>query len=158
MRWRFVDRILDFEPWATLRSLKAVSFEEYNLLERHGRAGAFPECLVLESCVESVRWLVAASSGFESAAMLVEVSEFRFMREAGMGDRIEIEVKVLERAGNELRVECRAAAAAKRGAQSLPSLDRTVAQGALVLETVPLSESFEREDMLVLWNEIHGAS
>ena len=158
MRWRFVDRVLDFEPWATLRSLKAVSFEEYNLLERHGRAGAFPECLVMEACVESVRWLVAASSGFESAVVLVEVSGFRLAREAGMGDRLEIEVKVLERAENRLLVECRVGVAAKRNAQTLLSPDMTVAQGVLVLETVPLSESFEREDMLVLWDEIHGAS
>ena len=158
MRWRFVDRILDFEPWAALRSLKAVSFEEYSLLERHGRAGAFPECLVLESCVESVRWLVAASSGFRSAAALVEVSEFRFVREAGMGDRLEIAIEVLERAENRLRVEVRADVAPRGNASALPSQKTSVARGVLVLETVPLSESFEREDVLALWNEIHGAS
>ena len=157
MRWRFVDRILDFEPWARTRSLKSVSLEEYSLLERHGRAGAYPESLVLEACVESARFLVAASSGFESVAVLVEVREFRFVQEAGMGDRLEIDVNVLERAENELRIACRAAVDAQGGARVVPSQVRTIAEGVLVLETVPLSESFEREDMRVLWNEMHGA-
>ena len=158
MHWRFVDRILEFDPWEALRSRKTVSFEEYTLLERHGRAGAFPECLVVESCVESVRWLVAASSGFESVSALAEVGDFSFRREIGMGDALEIAVIVHEHDGNRIQVECRVCLAAKRNVTESIVPETVVAQGTLVLEMVPLLESFEREDIIILWDEIHAAS
>ena len=78
MRWRFMDRINRFEAWATIEGRKAVSLEEYSLLEPFGRKGSLPENLVVESCVHLARWLVIVSSGFEQTCILSAIDQFRF--------------------------------------------------------------------------------
>lgn len=149
MRWRLVDRIAEWEPWARIRSLKAISFEEYSLLKRHGRNGAFPECLTLECCVESVRWLVAVSSGFGSVSALTEIGEFRFQREVGPGETLEIAASVKRREGDVLQVACRATSMEREG---------LVASGTLAVAVSPLGDGFEREIVEGMWREIHGAA
>ena len=158
MRWRFVDRVIAFREWEAAESLKAVSLEEYSLLAPHGRHGDFPESLVLECCVESVRWLVAASSDFRLTSALLEISEFRFERKTGIGDKLRIEANVTARSGNELRADCRVTLAATSPQPNQRRTEAGIASGRLVFETLPLEEGFSRGDLLALWDEIHGAS
>ena len=147
MRWRFTDRVERFEPWRAIETRKAVSLEEYSLLERFGREGAFPESLVLECCVEAARWLVAASSGFDQAGVLEAVESFAFSGPAGMGDALEIKVALAGPAGQPpLQLDCRVTAAG-----------RTVAAGRIAVGLVPLAEGFDRDWVGGLWRELYAA-
>ena len=143
MRWRFVDKIENFQPWQAATGRKAISFEEASLCERLGREGVLPESLVLESCVQLVRWLVAASSEFASTCLLTEVERFVLHREVGMGDSLALAVTVLACEPDRLRVECRAEC---RG--------QVVAEGVLSVELLPLSACASPEDARSLWCEL----
>ena len=146
MRWRFVDRVTAFEPWRRIAGRKAVSLEEYQLLKPFGREGVLPESLVLESCVEHVRWLAAASSGFQQACVLEAVEGFNFSGQAGMGAVLEVEAKLAGGAGaGPLQASCRVTA----GGQE-------IAAGRITLGLVPLAESFDRDFVESLWREIHA--
>lgn len=147
MRWRFVDCILEIEPWTRIVGQKAVSFEEYSLLKRFGRKGVFPECLVLECCVELTRWLVAASSGFAKGSVLAEVEDFHFEREAGMGSLLDIAVTVEHRQGNDLSAQCRVTSGGER-----------IAGGQICAALLPMDENFDPELVKGLWRELHGAT
>jgi 3-hydroxymyristoyl/3-hydroxydecanoyl-(acyl carrier protein) dehydratase len=147
MKWRFVDRVVAFEPRRMIRARKAVSLEEYYLLEPLGRDGAFPESCVVECCVEATRWLVAASSGFVRAAVLAAVSDFRFERLAGMGDVLGVDVQVGRWNDSDLSVDCHVTAC-----------NATVASGRLGLALVPLGEGFDPERTQALWHELYSAA
>jgi len=148
VRWRFADRITAFEPWARVAGRKAVSLEEYKLLEPLGREGILPESLVLECCVEHVRWLVAASSGFRQTCVLEEVEEFKFAGEAGMGAVLEVEAELSEtRRDGPIEAACR-----------ITCSGRALAVGRLRVGLVPLAEGFDPELTESLWRELHGAT
>ena len=147
MRWRLVDRIDGFEPWRAIAVRKAVSLEEYSLLEPFGRRGTFPESLVLGSCVEAVRWLVSASSDFALTAVLCQVGEFRWEDQLGMGQVLEISATVEHRAEWRLHLACRAASG---GAQ--------VARGRIGTRLLPMEEGFEPELVRATWRELCGTT
>ncbi len=147
MRWRFVDRIEAFEPWRTIRGRKAISLEEYSLLAPWGRDGEFPESLVLESCVELGRWLVAASSSFELAAVMAEAEDLRFEVPAGMGMLLRIAARAERRTGTDLSLQCQVHCSPHR-----------VALGQVRLEFVSLAEHFDPDSMKAVWEDLYGAA
>jgi hypothetical protein len=154
MRWRFVDRVTAFEPWLRIAGRKAVSLEEYKLLRPFGREGVLPETLVLECCVEHLRWLIAASSGFRQACVLEEVVSFAFSTPAGMGAVLEVDVRLTgpgrvpagepspERS---LEAECRVRAVGVE-----------VASGRIRAGLVPLADGFDPGFVQGLWKDLHG--
>lgn len=146
MRWHFVDRIEKFEPWREIISAKAISLEEYYMLERFGRKGALPESLLLENCVETSRWLVAASSGFEKTCILSGVEEFRITAETGPGDTLSTSVAVRE-TGESMRLEC-----------AVRCAEKTVAEGVLEVKILSLSEHDDIETVEGMWKELYGAA
>jgi hypothetical protein len=77
VRWRFVDKALFFSPWSAILTLKAGTLEEYSLLDRWGEPGRAPAALLLESCFQSARWLVEASSAFTLSCAPVEITHWR---------------------------------------------------------------------------------
>lgn len=143
MKWRFVDRIEQFEPWRTIRCVKTVSFEEYSLLERWGRGGEFPASLMLEAAVEAGRWLAMASSDFALAASLAEVRELHCLRPAARGEVLRTTMTVKERCDSCLEVEV----AQEAGGTKLLS-------GRLDLRLSPLDEAFDATSLRGLWLEI----
>jgi len=146
MRWRFVDRVTAFQPWLSIAGRKAVSLEEYKLLKPFGREGVLPESLVLESCVEHVRWLAAASSEFKQACVLEAVEGFNFPGQAGMGAVLEVEAKLAGGAGTSpLRADCRVTVSGK-----------AIAAGKLVLGLVPLAEGFDPDFTASMWRELYA--
>ena len=145
MRWRFIDRVDSFEPWKAIAGAKAISFEEVSLLKPFGRKGDLPESLVIESCVELVRWLVAASSGFEKASDLAEIRHFRTERISGLGTLLEIAAEVEDHAEGGLSARCRVAASG-----------RTVASGTLYVSLSPLAAGFDAGLVEGTWRELHG--
>lgn len=145
MRWRFVDRVTAFEPWQHIAGRKAVSLEEYHLLQPLGREGVLPESLTIECCAELARWLVAASSSFTQATVLSEVEQFAFNRPAGMGCVLRVEVLVAARAEERLTVDCR-----------ITGDDAAVASGRIALAIVDLAELLDAGELAGLWRELYG--
>ena len=143
MKWRFVDRIEQFEPWRTIRCVKTVSFEEYSLLERWGRGGEFPASLMLEAAVEAGRWLTMVSSDFARAASLSEVQELRCVRPATRGDVLRTIATVRERSE-----ACVGVAFAQEAD------DGVLMTGRLILNLSPLDEAFDGTSLRGLWSEI----
>jgi len=147
VRWRFLDRIVRFEPWRAIVGRKAISLEEYSLPRPFGRMGSFPESLVLECCVEAARWLVAASSDFAQTSYLSEVREFRIERETRMGDALEVSASLTRRDGGQIEMECRVNCG-----------DSLAARGTIVVDLMPLSEAFDGVFVQGMWRELHGAA
>jgi 3-hydroxymyristoyl/3-hydroxydecanoyl-(acyl carrier protein) dehydratase len=145
LRWRFVDRITALEPWRLAGGRKAVSLEEYYLLEPLGREGVLPESLLLEACAELVRWLVLAGSSFRQLALLGEVERFAFRRPVRLSEVLDLQAEVVERTDAALRAACRA-------------LDRgeTVAEGRLALALMPLDEPDTVQALRERWLELHA--
>lgn len=147
MRWRFADRIDQFEPWVLIQGRKGISLEEYSLLERFGRRGVLAESLVLESCVHFARWLVERSSGFAQSCLVDSIDDFAFVSPASMGDNLGIGIVLETRWDDRVVVRCRADAG-----------ERRVAQGNLELRLVPLPEVADAQSQSILWQKLYGAS
>ena len=145
MRWRTIDRIDGFEPWATISARKVVSFEEGALLERFGRDGEYPFTLAVEGCVEAARWLVAASSGFTSICLLEAIDSFRLEERIETGDCLQVSVGISERTGEALTADCRIE---RRG--------RIIGTGAISLTVASLGEHCDPGSEATLWRELHG--
>lgn len=147
MRWRFLDRIDYFAAWSELHGRKAVSFEEYSLLKPFGRKGAFPESLVLESCVAAVRWLVLRSSDFGTVPLLNGVDRFTFNHEVRAGDVLELEINLLE-----IESACVVAACSVRAG------DRAMASGQLTFQSVEAARLWDPEKTRILWERLYAAA
>ena len=104
MKWRFVDRIEQFEQWHSICCIKTVSFEEYSLLERWGRGGEFSAALALEAAVEATRWLAVVSSDFALSATLAEVDSLRIPRTATRGEVLRTTAGVQERTESSIEI------------------------------------------------------
>ena len=144
MRWRFVDRIVAFEPWSRIRGCKAVSLEEYSLGRVLGHEAFLPDALLLESLVQLTRWLVSASSAFRCSAILTAVDELRVLGRATMGDTLTVDAIARERAGAVLAACCTSCVQG-----------RMIAQGTITVQLVPLPELVEAECVEVLWRELY---
>jgi len=145
MRWHTIDRIDAFEPWTSISGTKAISFEEGALLERFGRDGEYPFTLVVEGCVEVARWLVAASSGFESICLLAGIDSFQMEQRLETGDCIQVSVAISERTDTALTADCRIE---KRG--------RIAGSGTISLVLASLGEHCDPGCQASLWRELHG--
>ena len=145
MRWRFVDKITAMQPWQKISGIKAIGLEEYYLLEPLGREYVLPESLVIECCVELARWLVSVSSSFSLIALLSEIDDFAFARSAKGGEVLEIHANLLGRSNADVSVEC-----------SVTARGRAVAAGRLTLDSLPLLDGSDREEMAGRWRELHG--
>jgi 3-hydroxymyristoyl/3-hydroxydecanoyl-(acyl carrier protein) dehydratase len=147
MRWRFLDRASGFELWKKVDGKKAISLEEYCLLERFGRRGDFPEILILECCVELVRWLVTKSSNSEQTCILAQVDGFRVLGTAGAGDVLEMSAAVLNADRELLQTRCTVQLNGKR-----------LAEGILIFLLLPLSDYDDHEMVENTWKELYGSS
>jgi hypothetical protein len=144
MRWRFVDRIEKFEPWALMRGRKAISLVEYSLLNPFGREGVFPESLVLECCVHLARWLIIRSSEFKSTCLLSELESFNIDHEVGLGDILRMGIRVTLRREDSLQVDCEATDG-----------ERLIGYGALTVGMMDLTGVADPEVMKAIWQELY---
>jgi len=147
VHWRLLDRIDRFEPGRAIAGTKAISLEEYVLLRPFGRTGRFPESLVLECCVELVRWFVAASSGFAQTSYLSEVREFRIERETNTGDVLGVSASLARRDEQTIEMQCR-----------VDCGDNHVAHGTVAFDLMPLAEAFDRAFIEGMWRELNGSA
>lgn len=95
MKFRMVDRIIALEPGKSIRGVKTVSFEEYQLKSTFCSDCWLPESLVLESFFQLGNWLIMFSSDFKKMGLLVRIGEVRFesVLRPGRSMFMEMEVK-----------------------------------------------------------------
>jgi len=147
MRWHFADRIDAFEPWDRIRGRKSVSLEEYYLLEPLGREGEFPESLILETCVHFARWLVAASTDFQSLALLNGVHDFQCDATVREGARLDVHVRLERGPAKPVTALC-----------TVSSGESETARGTLTLEIIPAADYSDPAELRMLWTELHGTA
>jgi 3-hydroxymyristoyl/3-hydroxydecanoyl-(acyl carrier protein) dehydratase len=145
MKLRCVDRILAWEPWRTIRGVKAVSFEEYCLPVGLGLPEQLPAALALESVFELARWLVVLSSDFEQIALPVELERCTFNRPLRPGERMRIELSAEPRSAGEI------AYSAQASTRAAEILHVDTARATLL----PLPDYLDPADLRVLYGEIH---
>jgi hypothetical protein len=147
VRWFFVDRVLEYEPWRRIVTRKAISLEEYYLHAPLGREGVFPESLLLECCAESAWWLLAASSSFTQVAEMTDVPLLTLTREATAGTVLTVTLTT-----------------DKPFTPSLPfhlCIDVTgdtqpIACGQLICRPAPLTEHSRTSLVRSRWEELYG--
>jgi 3-hydroxymyristoyl/3-hydroxydecanoyl-(acyl carrier protein) dehydratase len=145
MRWCFVDRIESYLEWKSITALKAVSFEEFYLLEKQGRQGEFPESLLLETCVEALRWLIVRSSGFQRTSALHSVEAFKLHTPARCGDVLRLTVTIQNCSPDYVSALC-----------TVLCQRAILAEGKISAVTMPLDLNFDPSLLQGTWKELHG--
>ena len=156
MRWQLTDKALFFSSWDALLMLKAGSLEEYSLLERWGEPGQAPAALLLESCIQSARWLVEASSSFTLSCEPREIIFWNAIPGLLPGERFCAFLQVTERNPAQISFSLRQ----KRilPGDALPDMDFWQSpgemDGALSCALTPLDAWYSPADRACLWREI----
>lgn len=147
MRWCLTDRIHKIENWKSISGRKLSSLEEYCLCEPLGRQGVIPETLVVESCVELLRWLIAVSSDFKKICILHSIEDFKLSGDCGMGEALEIMIEIVEHNGDMITAQCR-----------VSGRKTEIATGKIQVELCPLAECFEPEILAEQLKELYGTA
>ncbi len=145
MRWCFIDRIESYQEWKFITAIKAISFEEFYLLDRQGRQGEFPESLLLETCIEALRWLIVRSSGFQLTSALNTIEALRLFTPARCGDVLRLTVNIEDCSPGNISAHC---------AVLCPRTN--LAEGRISAETMPLHLYSDPSLLEGTWKELHG--
>jgi hypothetical protein len=155
LRWRFTDKVLFFSPWETILTLKAGSLEEYSLLDRWGEPGRAPPVLLLESCIQSARWLVEASSAFTLSCDPIDIACWRVPSGLQPGERYCIWLRVAERESGCIRFALRQKILAPGESPPAPEAWKDAEEdGLLVCAFAPLHIRCPPASRACLWQEI----
>lgn len=141
MKFRLIDKITGFKKYEWIETVKAISLEEYSLLEPWGRKGAFPETLILQIAVESAALFAAASSEFRWIGLLDTVEEVRFLSETAPGDVLHTRVRA-ENSG-------------RRFGFVISASEKTIARGGFVSRPVPLADFYSENDFRIIWEALY---
>jgi 3-hydroxymyristoyl/3-hydroxydecanoyl-(acyl carrier protein) dehydratase len=144
MKFRLVDKILDWSPYGRISGIKAVSFEEYCLKEPFGDEARLPETLLLESFLQLGNWLILLSSSFTRIGMVIRISEVHFENYLLPGQSLRLDVKMARKRkdGFELSGEGRVSG-------------RSIIRGLGCLAVpVPAVDYVDPDHMRVLFSEI----
>ena len=145
MKFRMVDRIIDFEPQKSIRGIKTVSFEEYQLKSAFDNRPCLPETLIMESFFQLGNWLIMLTSDFSQMGLLVRTNEVRFEQPPGPGEIIFMEVQARSYRDDAILFDGQAAVN-----------EQIIATGKGCLATVVnLSEFYNPEDLRILFSEIY---
>ena len=144
MKWQLVDRIDNFEPWSHIGGAKLVTLEEYHLLEPFGSLGELPPSLVLESIVHLTRWLIMASSDFQTGCVLVEIPHLEMRGKTGQGDTLILAASVIDKNAERLKVNV-----------SAEVREALVCEGTLIYDLFSLSILLEPNDAKAIWTSLN---
>jgi len=145
MKFRLVDRIVAWQPRESIRGIKTVSFEEYELKSALGDEPALPESLLVESLLQLGNWLVILSSDFTEMALVLRIQQVQFHHRLRPGESFTGEVSVRSYRADGIVFDGRATVGRKVIAEG----------GGCLAAPVPLSDYYDPEDLRVLFSEIH---
>jgi len=145
MKFRMVDRITDYHPKQSIRGIKAVSFEEYELKSAFANVPHLPETLIMESLFQLGNWLIILSSDFSQMGLLVRTGEIRFLEHLRPGQSLLMEAQVRSYRRDGILFDGRAFVGPKMIAAG---------EGCLSV-LVELSDYYDPNDLRVLFSEIY---
>lgn len=145
MKFRMVDRIIDFEPRKNIRGVKTMSFEEYQLKSAFADEPHLPESLIMEALFQLGNWLIMLSSDFTQMGLLVRTSEIRFIEPLRPGQTLIMDVQIRRYRPDGILFD---------GKTCVDG--RIIATGTGCLAApVELADYFDPDDMRVLFSQIH---
>jgi 3-hydroxymyristoyl/3-hydroxydecanoyl-(acyl carrier protein) dehydratase len=145
MKLRMIDRILAWEPRRSIRGVKALSFEEYELRERLGHPPSLPESLILEALFQLANWLVILSTDYKQMCIGAQFDEATFSAPVLPGQRLHMEVAACGWRDDSVIVE----GVVSDGRQSITVVRRCIAA------LLPLDDYYDSGDLRVLYSEIY---
>jgi 3-hydroxyacyl-[acyl-carrier-protein] dehydratase len=145
MKFRMVDRIIEFEPQKNIRGTKTVSFEEYQLKSAFDNQPCLPESLMMESLFQLGNWLIMLTSDFSKMGLLIRTNEVKFEQPLHPGQSMLIEVQVLSYRDDGILFD---------GQASVNQQIIIRGKGCLA-SPVSLAEYYDPEDLKVLFSEIY---
>jgi 3-hydroxymyristoyl/3-hydroxydecanoyl-(acyl carrier protein) dehydratase len=145
MKFRMVDRIVEFVSGVSISGTKMVSFEEYELRSVFGDQPCLPESLIMESLFQLGNWLIILTSDFSQMGLVIRTNEIQFERPLGPGESMLMYVQVRRYRDDGIVFD----------GQALVG-QRVIARGNGCL-AVPaaLTEYYDPEDLKVLFSEIY---
>lgn len=145
MKFRMVDRIIDYEAGKSIRGIKTVSFEEYQLKSAFDNSLSLPESLIMESFFQLGNWLIMLTSNFVHMGLLVRTNEILFEHPVGPGENMIIDISVRSYHDDGVLFDGQATAN-----------EKVIAKGTGCLATIAkLDEYYSPEDLKVLFSEIY---
>ena len=145
MKFRMVDRIIEYEPAKRIRGVKTVTFEEYQLKSAFGNNYYLPESLILESFFQLGNWLIILTSDFTKMGLIVRTNEVVFDGVVGPGENIFMELTVRSYREDGVLFDGKALLDGK-----------ILAKGNGCLATLTLIENYyNSEDLKALFSEIY---
>jgi 3-hydroxyacyl-[acyl-carrier-protein] dehydratase len=145
MKFRMVDRILDWQPRRSIRGVKVASFEEYQLREPLADEPCLPETLLVEGLFQLGNWLVMLSSDFTEMGLVVRFEEIRFVSRVRPGESVRMEIEARSYRGDGVVLDGRATVGGL-----------LIAEGRGCLATpVPLADYHDPDSLRVLFSEIY---
>lgn len=94
MRWVWVDRILEIERGAYVKTLKNISLAEEQLHDHHPHFAVMPGSLILEGMAQTGGLLLGSVNDFKKTVVLAKVPKITFHSWAVPGDQIIYEGKL----------------------------------------------------------------
>ena len=125
MRFLLVDRILRLEQGKEAVILKNVSNSEDFFADHFPGRPIMPGCLILETCDQAARLLLASSWGFRHLPRLEQVANGKFRHFVHPGDSLQVQVVVVSQDAGGATVRA-----------SVSVGDRSVAQASLTYRLV----------------------
>jgi 3-hydroxyacyl-[acyl-carrier-protein] dehydratase len=148
-----VDRIIDFQAEKSIRGIKALSFEEYELKSAMADEPHLPETLIMEALFQLGNWLIMLSSGFSQMGLLVRTNEVRFLEPLRPGQSLLMEAEVRSYRSDGIlfdgKVRLGTASAACAGQKLI-----AVGKGCLAVP-VELADYYDPDDLRVLFSQIY---
>jgi 3-hydroxyacyl-[acyl-carrier-protein] dehydratase len=89
MRFHLIDRVVEWEPGASVRGLKLTSYSE-EFWEEDGELLRMPPPLVLEALCQAGTWLVMITTDRRKRAALLSIGSVEFLDEVRPGDVLEL--------------------------------------------------------------------
>jgi len=97
LRFLLVDRILELERGRRARGIKSVTMSEDFLTHHFPEAPIMPGALLAESLVQLADWVIRDGSDHRQVGLAVSFESARFHRLARPGDRLDLEVELVDR-------------------------------------------------------------
>ena len=126
MRFLFVDRILRLEEGKDVVVRKNVANSEDFFADHFEGRPIMPGCLILETCDQAARLLLAKSADFACLPSLEQVTNAKLEHVVQPGDSLEVHAAVIRRTADGAEVRASAASAG-----------RTVAKASLLYRLIP---------------------
>ncbi len=121
MRFLFVDRILRLTPGKEALILKNVSNSEDYFDDHFPGRPIMPGCLILESCDQAARLLLAKSTDFQQMPNLMAVGSGKFRHVVQPGDTLQVQVTVVAQEAGTTKVRATVAVDSRVMAQAVLS-------------------------------------